>query len=79
MPTRIDAPATAAAMARLIAFARSEGWELVASEGVLPSLRKPGLPTIHLGAPGTCVHVAEGAAPLAERHAASQADTPRST
>ncbi|MGD4870911.1 hypothetical protein QT814_18660 [Xanthomonas citri pv. citri] len=47
MPTRIETPA----LRRLIAFARREGWRIVVANGQLRSLRKPGLPAIHLGTP----------------------------
>ncbi|WP_372178668.1 hypothetical protein ACCQ23_10350 [Xanthomonas axonopodis pv. phyllanthi] len=61
MPTRIETPA---ALRRLIAFARREGWRIVVANGQLRSLRKPGLPAIHLGAPDPSGTLAADAASL---------------
>lgn len=52
MPRRTDTPSRGTALQRLVAFARGEGWELVASAQGFPRLCKPGLPAIHLGMPG---------------------------
>lgn len=57
---RTDLPSRRTALHRLVAFARGEGWELVANAGDFPRLCKPGLPAIHLGVPsvpGTLVRL----------------------
>lgn len=51
MPAPRDRRATRAALQRLVAFARVDGWVPVFANGRLKRLCKPSLPPIHLGAP----------------------------
>ncbi len=51
MPAPRDRRLASAALLRLIAFARADGWVPVFSNGRLKRLCKPSLPPIHLGAP----------------------------
>lgn len=51
MPAPHDRRLASAALLRLIAFARADGWVPVFANGRLERLCKPSLPPIHLGAP----------------------------